>query len=98
MKDYLLIDGSGKPVIFADNKDIVIYGDYEEAKDDKSRTDMGIAALTYSAKINNEQLVLISKLDDFESVFGSFKYDTSNEDVFQIQLKKFFQDNEFSKP
>lgn len=50
--DYIIIKEDGRPLRFNDGE-MVVYGNYEEAKDDLSRTDLCIMPLEDYKKIKN---------------------------------------------
>lgn len=52
-RDYIIIRENGKPLTFKDGQ-TVVYGSYEEAKDDLCKTDLCIMSLEDYNKIINK--------------------------------------------
>lgn len=52
-RDYIIIGENSKPVSFNDGQ-MVVYGSYEEAKDDLCKTDLCIIPLEDYNKITNK--------------------------------------------
>lgn len=90
-KDYIIIQSDGTPTQFMD-EEIVIYGDYEEAKSDfyPSAYDMGICTITYKIE-NGIQIAYVSKPNS-DTLLGSFDYDDKI-DNFQVRLKEFLNEH-----
>lgn len=88
-KDYIIIQSDGTPAQFMD-EEIVIYGDYEEAKSDSYPDDMGICEIGYRVE-NGIQIAYISKPDS-DTLLGSFDYDDKI-DNFQVRLKEFLNEH-----
>lgn len=53
-KDYIIIRGNGKPLRFNDGQ-MVVYGSYEEAKEDLHNTDLCVMPLEDYNKIKGKQ-------------------------------------------
>ena len=88
-KDYIIIQFDGTPTQFMD-EEIVIYGDYEEAKSDNYPDDMGICTITYKIE-NGIQNAYVSKPNS-DILLGSFDYDDKI-DNFQVRLKEFLNEH-----
>jgi len=50
--DYIIIKENGKPLCF-DDGEMVVYGSYEEAKDDLNKTDLCVMPLKDYKQIKN---------------------------------------------
>jgi hypothetical protein len=90
-KDYIIIQSDGTPTQFID-EEIIIYGDYEEAKSDNYPDDMGICEIDYRVE-NGTQIAYVSKPNS-DVLLGSFDYDDKI-DNFQVRLKEFLNEHPF---
>ena len=88
-KDYIIIQWDGTPTHFMD-EEIIIYGDYEEAKSDNYPDDMGICTIAYRIE-NGIQIAYVSKPNS-DVLLGSFDYDDKI-DNFQDRLKTFLNEH-----
>lgn len=88
-KDYIIIQSDGTPTQFMD-EEIVIYGDYKEAKSDNYPDDMGICTIAYRIE-NGIQIAYVSKPNS-DVLLGSFDYDDKI-DNFQDRLKTFLNEH-----
>lgn len=88
-KDYIIIQSDGTPTQFID-EEIIIYGDYEEAKSDNYPDDMGICTIAYRIE-NGIQIAYVSKPNS-DVLLGSFDYDDKI-DNFQVRLKEFLNEH-----
>lgn len=88
-KDYIIIQSDGTPTQFMD-EEIVIYGDYEDAKSDKYPDDVGICEIDYRVE-NGIQIAYVSKPNS-DVFLGSFDYDDKI-DNFQVRLKEFLNEH-----
>lgn len=87
--DYIIIESDGTPAQFMD-EEIVIYGDYEDAKSDNYPDDMGICTIAYRLE-NGIQIAYVSKPNS-DVLLGAFDYDDKI-DNFQVRLKEFLKEH-----
>lgn len=80
--DYIIIQANGEPLRYnvADNRDIIVYGDGDEALDDLYQEDLGMCAITYD-KTGEKPVAKVHSLDGRpeSAVIGEFTYDDSKE-------------------
>lgn len=83
--DFIIVQKDGEPLCFGEGrfenaKEIVIYGDYYDAKEDLDETDTCICQVSYGESDNGEPMASVEVTGDGDYL-GSFTYEDNDNDL-----------------